>query len=352
MAAPEASQVVIACPHCGTRYHVPYAAIGAKGRTVACAHCGQSWEARAARPPRQKGFDELAEEALDEKMVAEERRQLARREASLRAETAAREAKVRARAAAVAAAEVRAAAKAADAVPSREEPADAAAHRRTIDEMKAAVAPKPDPVPLDAAAHKRQQHEFSQRQIDLHARLPMARMRRLARLAALVAVLAVGGGGVLLRGPIVEQLPGLAGVYAAIGLAVNVVGLEFQGVRTLKSLQQGAEVLVVDGKVRSVASHEVILPQVIVTLLGAEGESLYEWSVSPKATELEPGEVVAFETRLTAPPAGARGVRLTFATARMQSKPAAAGSTAMVAVPAGSAVDKAPAAVGDAKGKQ
>ena len=74
MPAPEASQVVIACPHCGTRYHVPYAAIGAKGRTVACAHCGQSWEAHAAKPPRQKDFDELAEEALDEKMVAEERR--------------------------------------------------------------------------------------------------------------------------------------------------------------------------------------------------------------------------------------------------------------------------------------
>lgn len=350
MPAQEASQVVIACPHCGTRYHVPYAAIGAKGRTVACAHCGQSWEAHAAKPARQKGFDELAEEALDEKMVAEERRQLARREASLKAETAAREARVRARAAALAAAEVRAAAKAGEAAPSTE--AEAAAHQRTLDEIRAAVALKPDPAPLDAATHKRQQHEFSQRQIDLHARLPMARMRRLARFVALAAVLTVGGGGVLMRGPIVEQLPGLAGMYAAIGLNVNVVGLEFQGVRTLKSLQQGAEVLVVDGKVRNVASHEVILPQVIVTLLGTRNESLYEWSVSPRASELELGEAVAFETRLTAPPAGATAVRLTFATARMQSKPAEVSSTASVAAPGGAAMATTPTGAGDAKGKQ
>ena len=140
---------------------------------------------------------------------------------------------------------------------------------------------------------------------------------------------------------------GLGTAWVLDGLEVNVVGLEFEGVRTLKSLQQGAEVLVVDGKVRSVAGHEVILPQVIVTLLGAKGESLYEWSVSPKAAELEPGEVVAFETRLTAPPAAATGVRLTFATARLQSMPAAA-STAIVAVPA----DKAPADGGNATGKK
>ena len=347
MPAPEASQVVIACPHCGTRYHVPYAAIGAKGRTVACAHCGQSWEAHAAKPPRQKDFDELAEEALDEKMVAEERRQLARREASLRADTAAREAKARARAEAVAAAEARAAAKAGVAAPPKDTAPLTEEHQRTLDEIKAAVAIKPVAAPLDPAAHKRRQHEFSQRQINLHARLPMARMRRLARWVALVTLLAVVGGGVLLRNSIVQQLPGLAGLYAAVGLEVNVVGLEFEGVRTLKSLQQGAEVLVVDGKVRSVAGHEVILPQVIVTLLGAKGESLYEWSVSPKAAELEPGEVVAFETRLTAPPAAATGVRLTFATARLQSMPAAA-STAIVAVPA----DKAPADGGDATGKK
>src|SRR6185312_6727493 len=287
MPAPEASQVVIACPHCGTRYHVPYAAIGAKGRTVACAHCGQSWEAHAAKLPRQKDFDELAEEALDEKMVAEERRQLARREASLRADTVAREAKAKARAEAVAAAKAGGGTPPKDAAPLAEE------HQRTLDQIKAAVAIKPAAAPLDPAAHKRRQHEFSQRQINLHARLPMARMRRLARWVALVLLVAVLGGGVLLRNSIVQQLPGLAGLYAAVGLEVNVVGLEFEGVRTLKSLQQGAEVLVVDGKVRSVAGHEVILPQVIVTLLGAKGESLYEWSVSPKAAELEPGEVVA-----------------------------------------------------------
>jgi hypothetical protein len=186
-----------------------------------------------------------------------------------------------------------------------------------------ATAPKTK-AKLDHATRNRQQREFSKRQHTLHSRLPLARVRRLARLAAGMAVVLVLGGGLLFRGPIVQQFPALAGAYAAIGLGVNVIGLEFAGIRTLKSLQQGAEVLVVDGTIHSVAGHEVPVPPVIVTLLGARGEALYEWSVRPNAGELEPAETVAFETRLTAPPEDATGVRLTFAADRTTGKPTGA----------------------------
>src|ERR1700712_4742312 len=101
MPASDAASVVIACPHCGTRYQVPYQAIGPKGRNVGCAHCGQSWEAHAERPkappraeppppppppPPIKAFGEIAEEVLDEQFVIEEKRHKAKREASARAE--------------------------------------------------------------------------------------------------------------------------------------------------------------------------------------------------------------------------------------------------------------------------
>jgi predicted Zn finger-like uncharacterized protein len=360
MALPDASTVVIACPHCATRYQVPYATIGAKGRTVACAHCGKSWEAHA-EPPYQKGFDELAEEALDEKLREEERRHLARREASARREAAAQAARARAWADAVEAANVRAADKAAGdatakavaiaakakaiaAAGSEPQTAETAAEpaydgAATAD---AGVAARTEPTaaPLDPAADKRQQLEFWQRQLSLHSRLPIARVRRFARLAALGALLAVVGGGLAGRTAIVQQFPQLAGVYAALGLGVNVIGLEFGDVATLESLQQGVEVLKVSGRIVSAAGHEVALPQVIVTLLGDQGEALYEWSVTPKASELEPGESLPFETQLSAPPPDARRVRLTFANGRLASRPAEStkqGAAPATAAEAGSA---------------
>ncbi len=298
MPNPEASLVVIACPNCGTRYQLAYEAIGAKGRSVACAHCGESWEAHAdppklAPPPKDPKLMELAEEALDEKFHAEERRHQEKRAARARA-----------------------------AASSGEDAAAAAAHQRTLDEIKAAVAVRSSSAMPSPNDHKRQQREFSARQKSLYSTLPRARARRLLRLSALGAIIVVFGGGLLLRDAIVGQFPQLAASYATIGLKINVVGLEFSDLSTVKSLDGGAEVLVVDGKVRNVAGHEVSVPAVIVTLTDRTGTPLYEWSMTPRATELEPGEVIGLETRLASPPEAATGVRLSFADGETQAKPA------------------------------
>lgn len=300
MPATETLPVVIACPNCGTRYQVPFATIGAKGRNVQCAHCGKSWQARAEAPQREKSRKALEEDVLDQKFAEEERR--AKLGASERADDIAKSAL----------------------------PARSADHQRTLDEIKAAIAPRPGIGPieaLDAAAQKRQQQEFSRRQRSLASRLPVARFRRTARNLALAVAVLLCAGGIFARGAIVEQLPQLAGLYAAIGLGVNVVGLDFRDVRTLKSLQQGAEVLVVDGRIASVANHGARVPDIIVTLLDAKGQSLFEWSVTPMAGELQPGETVAFSTQLAKPPEGAVNVRLNFANAGAASTPIDAASS-------------------------
>lgn len=346
MSSPEPALVVIECPHCGTRYQLDYEMVGPRGRRVSCAHCGNSWKARAeesdepmqavaareqAVVDRSKALADLAEELLDEKFENEERKHRERREASAKAHADEMAARARARAEADATAAARAANRGGRSGPVPVEaegdalPLDAAdmeqEPQRTIEDIRAAIAPRAKPSKVEMEAARKRQREFSARQRSLADSLPIARLRRVARLAALAALVIVFGGGIAFRAAAVQQFPQLAEAYAAVGLGVNVVGLEFHNVRTLKSLQNGTEILQVDGEIASVATREVVLPQVIVTLLGKTDNSLYEWSVTPKATELEPGETLAFQTQLSAPPKGAVSVKLTFANGRAKLRP-------------------------------
>jgi predicted Zn finger-like uncharacterized protein len=334
MPLPEPQTVIISCPHCSTRYQVAYGTIGTKGRTVQCAHCQKSWHAKAeppVRPPlaavpkraieledKNVHFGELAERLLDEQFTEEERRAKARRAATKQAEFDEEAAKVAAKLAEEArAAAERLAAKAAAQAGGEGE--------RGLADIRAAIAPKAADTATqkhDPTKHHLQQLAFWRRQASMNDSLPIARMRRTARMAGVAALMVVVGGGVIFRFPIVQQFPQLAGIYQALGLGVNVVGLAFRDVHTLKALQQGSEVLMVDAKIYSVSSQQVTVPPVVVTLVGPNGNTVYEWSVVPKAAELEPGEVVSFETQVTAPPEGANRVSLSFATNGTAPKPA------------------------------
>ena len=293
MRSPLSAMTVITCPHCGTRYQVPTDTLGPSGREVQCAHCTRSWQAMAGgaaaqpapvRDPDQL-FDEVAERDLDAAFAAEEG--------------------------------------AAAAVASQAEPGAAEAPMRSIEEIKAAIAPKakpPEEARVDPTLKKKRDNAFARRQLSLAARLPLARIRRVARLVTLGALLVLIGAGVAFRTEIVRSLPDLAGAYAALGLEVNVVGLEFRDVHTLLALRSGANVIKVDARIYSVAPRTVVVPPVVVALLDAEGGTLYEWSATPDARDLEPGEVVDFSTQLSSPPKGATRVRLTFSGGRAQSE--------------------------------
>lgn len=316
MASADAALVVIECPHCGTRYQLPYEAIGTKGRTVACAHCGKSWEAHAARPiSADTKLQALAEEELDAKIIEEERREREKQAAASRR----KEAGSRPAQPAVAAGRGKA-----DGAAGEKDALPADLHRQTVAELEAEAAQATAPAGKPALPdHRRRQSDFSRRQQSLNSTLPRAKARRLLRYAALASVVVVFGGGILFREAIVTQFPQLAAPYAAIGLPVNVVGLQFADVRTLESLQDGTQVLVVDGSVQNVASRAVGVPPVVVTLSDRKGISLYAWSVTPKVSVLAPGEAVAFETRLSTPPADATSVTLSFGAGSGVAKPVA-----------------------------
>jgi predicted Zn finger-like uncharacterized protein len=281
------SFVVIECPHCGTRYQLPPEAIGPKGRKVACAHCGEAWQAEAVAVPAPKKTDDALFDAADE--------------AALDADFASEE---------------RAVSSAAGPTPSAAPEPHDEDRQRTIAEIKAAIAPRSRPAlqdkPADPKADKRRQKAFTQRQAELSKSLPLARVRRVLRFVGLGTLVSLLVLGLAFRTDIVKQFPDLAGVYESLGLGVNVIGLEFRDVTTLVALRGGDNVMRVDARIYSVAAQGTTVPPVVITLLDADGGSLYEWSVVPEVRELEPGEVVDFSTQLASPPPAAKQVRLTF----------------------------------------
>jgi predicted Zn finger-like uncharacterized protein len=260
--------MIITCPHCQTKYQVTYEAIGSAGRKVQCAHCRRDWQQAPldkdeATPEQKKAFAAIEEDGLDEAMSAEEK--------AVAAEVA----------------------------------------QRLEQERQAAIAASN--AKAEAAILRNRQQAFSRRQSAMAADLPLARLRRTLRIAGAVllgAVLAIGYFG---RVAVVERFPAMAGVYEAVGLGVNVVGLDFSNVSSLRTLRDGKEVLVVSAQIVGLMPQPVPVPSVVVTLIDGDGRGIYEWSVTPSVRDLMAGERATFDTQLTLPPGEARRVRLSFA---------------------------------------
>jgi predicted Zn finger-like uncharacterized protein len=282
MSSADLATVVIACPSCGTRYQVPYGTVGKAGREVQCAQCGKPWHATADEPvpppiDPDMMFTPDDEAALDKAFEHE----------------------------------------AGAAAPKPLAMAAEAEREKTLAEIRAAIAPKPKPAPatVDPGLAKAKR-SFDRRQRQVISRLPFARFRRTARLAALVALLSLLLLGFSLRVDVVQAFPSLAGLYASIGLPVNITGLEFTDAKTLKTLREGKTVMTISARIRSIAGQTVAVPPVLVSLLNDAGVTLYEWTAAPQAPDMEPGEMLDFSTEVNSPPEGSTRVRLSFTTAR------------------------------------
>ena len=302
MSSPDLQTVVIACPNCGTRYQVPYGTIGAAGREVQCAQCSQPWHATADAPPPLPVPAPAFARNEDTLFSPADEREL----------DAAFEAEARGTAAAL---------------PPKPAP-DKQSHE-TLADIRSALAPRPKKAAINAidpALLSKSKRAFAQRQAKISKKLPMARVRRTARLGAFVLLVSILLLGFSLRTDLVRWFPALAGLYASIGLPVNVVGLTFEDSKTLTSFRGGKPVMLITSRIRSVASQTVSVPPVLVSLVDPAGATVYEWTVTPQATTMSPGEVFDFSTEVSAPPPGATTVRLSFTTPRAGAAGAPAGT--------------------------
>lgn len=127
------------------------------------------------------------------------------------------------------------------------------------------------------------------------------------------ALLALAMAALGLRAEIVRLWPQSEAAYAALGLPVNLRGLELRGLHTT-SLRDGAEpVLGIEGEIANIRSGETEVPAIELSIRNAQGFVLYGWTVAPQKRRLAASESILFRARLADPPAGAREVVARFA---------------------------------------
>lgn len=259
--------MLIACPHCQTQFQVAASAIG-DGRTVRCARCRASW---FAEPPP------VFAEALPFATGAEA--------STVETEPAA-----------------------AEAAEAGEAPVEMMDSPSIAVEAFAETSAVAETEPAQAAAEDAPKPRLRRRIPVRRYRLP--RPAAIGLVAAVVAVVAV----LSLRESIVRMVPGLAGTYAAIGLPVNLRGLEFRDVKTTQETQDGVPVLVIEGEVVNVARHPVEVPRVRISVLGPAQQELYAWTTLLQRSILADNEKVAFRSRLASPPPNGKEVMVRFLT--------------------------------------
>lgn len=103
------------------------------------------------------------------------------------------------------------------------------------------------------------------------------------------------------RQVMVRQFPDLASFYAAFGVEVNLYGLEFENVRTVRRPEDGMAVLIVEGSVRNISNSAKTIPRLHFILSGRNRE-VYTWQDDASYHPLPAGESVQFRTVLASPP--------------------------------------------------
>lgn len=242
--------MILTCTSCSTRYYADDAAIGPAGRTVRCAACGFSW---------------FAEPQLELRAPAEP---------------------------------TAAATKAAEA------PVSEPLTRERVERLRRA-AEQPGPAPSAAA-------KFRQQQAD--------RMRR-DRTRAAVAVWGATGaalaasatGMVMFRQDVAELWPRSASAFAALGLDVNVYGLEFYDLAVERDFEGATPVLVVSGEVRNIGRDDKLVPPVRISLRDTRSQEIFELVNAITDQPVQAGAAVPFQIRVENPPADAVDLEATFA---------------------------------------
>jgi predicted Zn finger-like uncharacterized protein len=266
--------MLICCPDCKTGYQVKPDALGAYGRSVRCNRCRRIWfaapeaepvagEAPAAEftPPRPASDGRLADPLYDPLV---------------------------------------------EYVPAQDRAGSTAADAPAL-----SVSPGEAPLILDAKGEIKIAAKSMPKRVRKPWRWPRPGLR-----AASIVFIGLVGGLIAMRTDIVRIAPQTATLYTAIGLPVNLRGLAFENVTSVKEQRDGVTVLVVEGTIVSASPNAVEVPRLRIALRGDAGNEVYVWTAAPNRSILAPGETLPFKTRLASPPPEGRDVLVRFAQRR------------------------------------
>jgi predicted Zn finger-like uncharacterized protein len=291
--------MLIVCPSCATSYQVEPQSLGQAGRSVRCARCQNVWFATIPSlvsagsdewdvidtGPRVPSVDATWSTTAPQAAPADFTGQPASMEgidlAGLSAEIDTNRAEQEAEADAVLA-------EVAQEIPAADSP-----------RLAPWEAPRAD---IETVAARRARREALTRRKWLRLGLPTAVLILAALNASLISW----------RTDVVRLLPQTASLYAAIGLPVNLRGLEFDNIRPARAKHEGVGVLVVEGNIVNVTNHTVEVPRLRLAIRNQARREVYAWTALPSRSILAPGEALPFRSRLASPPADAREVQVRF----------------------------------------
>jgi hypothetical protein len=118
-----------------------------------------------------------------------------------------------------------------------------------------------------------------------------------------------------MRKTVVNVVPAVAPLFEAIGLPVNLRGLDIRAVKSSILEEGDKRVLAIEGEIVNMRETIVAVPALHLGIRNDTAREIYTWTAPPPKARLEVGESVAFRARLAAPPGAAREVAIRFAAA-------------------------------------
>jgi zinc-ribbon domain len=112
---------------------------------------------------------------------------------------------------------------------------------------------------------------------------------------------------------IVGAAPAAIRAYDALGVGVNLYGLEIRRVEQQHAIIKGVRVLTIKGDIVNVTDAVRRIPWLRFGMRDVTSAEVYHWTLDTEARPLKGGEATSFVTRVAAPPEAASDVQIRFA---------------------------------------
>jgi predicted Zn finger-like uncharacterized protein len=128
-----------------------------------------------------------------------------------------------------------------------------------------------------------------------------------------LAVCATAAGVVAVRQDVAELWPESASAFTALGLDVNVYGLEIMDLQVSRDFDGATPIVIVTGEVRNIGGDQKPSPPLRLTLRDEHANPVFEIVQALPVGDISPGAATPFAIRIENPPLNAVDLEASFA---------------------------------------